>query len=87
MRPLVIFRKYDENSDDEDDGEWGVSVNGKYPEVEYFYGCESKVHAKRVQELMVDYISAKTKLLKEMSKSLDKYDDYDIAIWKLTEPH
>jgi hypothetical protein len=93
MRPIVIFRKYDEvtgyDENDPENGEWGVSINGKHPEPEYFFGCKSKTNAKKVQEALIDYLIKESKLMKEIrlnifkDSRIDPYDEY----WKLTQPH
>ena len=99
-KPLVLFATFDEDGNyfgskefDEnnpyDDGNWGVSVNGRKPKKEYFFSCKSKKQAELVRDALYNFEIAQSKLYNVMGKNISKYDmvGVDEEVYRMTEPH
>ena len=86
IKPIVIFRSIsnNENYDYSDDGEWGVSIGGKNPEMDMFVGCQSEARATNLKYALISYYFAYNTLVKVLRKCIWQTEVSSEELFKLT---
>lgn len=90
MKYTVIFAAFDGDGNfsqeeiDNEEGNWGISYNGKTPSEEEFLSCKGREHALKVKNALVEYNDSLSNVLKSVLKNTYEGNDSYEAFWRMT---